>query len=479
MTPVYATEESLDFALNHIERFGDTDIFPIPFEYSAIRSNWTDFKRYLLTQDLDCYSTRPLRRTLSPKHLYGFRIATQLDPIDTIIYTTIAYEIGSQIETARVPIAKNVVYSYRFNPDISSGRFYDNNVGYRHFIQQCQSLSKNPDCSYVVVADIADFFPRIYYHPLENMLDTVTNKSDYARIIKKLLNKWNSSISYGIPVGQTVSRLLAEIAISDIDQALLSENINYCRFSDDFRIFCKDETEAYSCLSFLANCLFVNHGLTLQQIKTKILTKNEFREYFLTTEEMQEEKSLSEKFSDMLSEIGITDWYEEIDYDELSEEDQEKIDSLNLIDILNKELAKDNIDYGLMKFVLGRLTQINNAEAKDVVLSKIEVLYPVFKDVVCYLKGIRKFDTSTKNSIGKKLLSYLTNSFITHLEYHRSWILSVFTEDTEWDNEKVFCKLYSEMLDVFSKRELILAMGRANQYHWFKTQKQNLGQFDP
>jgi hypothetical protein len=474
---VFVTEESLDFALKHIEVFGDTDIFPIPFEYLAIRHNWAELKKYLLRLDLDSYSTRPLRRTLSPKSLYGFRIATQLDPIDTIIYTAIIYEIGNQLEAARVSIAKNNVYSYRFAPDISNGRFYNNSIGYRQFIQQCQSLSDKPEYSHVVVADIADFFPRIYSHPLENMLDSATQKSDYARVIKKMLNKWNNSISYGIPVGQAASRLLAEATISDIDQSLLSENIVYCRFSDDFRIFCKDKKEAYNHLSFLANCLFRNHGLTLQPVKTKILTKTEFKRLFLTTGEMQENKSLSMKFNDILDEIGIEDCYEEFDYDELSDEDKEMIDSLNLVDILREELAKKDIDYGLTKFILGRLLQINSIEAKDIVLCQMEKLYPLFKDVICYLKGIRKIDTSTKHSIGTQLLHSLSNSFVSHLEYHKSWILSVFTEDNEWDHQGEFCKLYSKMPDRFSKRKIILAMGRANQYHWFKTNKLDLGQF--
>lgn len=479
MAPVYITDNSLDFALKHIECFGDTDIFPIPFEYLAIRHGWDKFKDYLIKQDLDCYVTRTLRRTLSPKNLYGFRIATQLDPIDSILYTALIYEVGNQIEVARIPIKKNIVYSYRFNPDLSNGRFYNNNIGYNKFIQRCYKLSNNKKTKYVVVADIADFFPRIYAHPLENILDNVTKYSSYARIIKKLLSYWNNSISYGIPVGQAASRLLAEIAISDIDNAMLSENIAYCRFSDDFRIFCKNKKDAYNCLSFLAKCLFTNHGLTLQQIKTSILTKQEFQDRFLTTEEMHESQSLSEKFSEILGEIGIADWYEDIDYDELSIESQKLIDSLNLTDLLCEELCKSNVDYGLLKFILGRLSQVNNTNAKETVLDNIEVLYPVFKEVVCYLKGIRKFDIKTKHSVGRRLLSYLNNSFVAHLEYHRSWILSIFTENTEWDNQKVFCKMYSNMPDVFSKRKLILAMGRANQSHWFKLQKQNLGQFDP
>lgn len=33
-------EESLDWSLKHIEKFGDTDIFPLPFEFEEICFDW-------------------------------------------------------------------------------------------------------------------------------------------------------------------------------------------------------------------------------------------------------------------------------------------------------------------------------------------------------------------------------------------------------------------------------------------------------
>jgi hypothetical protein len=43
----------LDFALKHIEKFGDTDIFPVPFEFEVIRRQWDQLiKPDLLSRDL-------------------------------------------------------------------------------------------------------------------------------------------------------------------------------------------------------------------------------------------------------------------------------------------------------------------------------------------------------------------------------------------------------------------------------------------
>ena len=72
---------SLDWALNHAERFGNTGIFPLPFEFSAIRHDWDRMKGFLKSEDILKWPVRPNRECLSPKSHYGFRIATQLDPL--------------------------------------------------------------------------------------------------------------------------------------------------------------------------------------------------------------------------------------------------------------------------------------------------------------------------------------------------------------------------------------------------------------
>ena len=79
--------ESIDWAITHIRRYGDTDIFPVPFEYEAIKHSWDNLKKSILEIDIAGYEGRPFRRILVPKQSGGYRVAIQLDPIDTNIYT--------------------------------------------------------------------------------------------------------------------------------------------------------------------------------------------------------------------------------------------------------------------------------------------------------------------------------------------------------------------------------------------------------
>ena len=58
--------KSLDWVLTHIEKYGDTDIFPLPFEYKIIIYFWDNkIKEYLLKQDFNNWTIRDYRRLLT------------------------------------------------------------------------------------------------------------------------------------------------------------------------------------------------------------------------------------------------------------------------------------------------------------------------------------------------------------------------------------------------------------------------------
>lgn len=472
-------ETTLDWALTHIEKCGDTDIFPVPFEFEAIRFDWdSTIKPWLKNVDILQWQFRPHRRCLSPKHRFGFRMSTQPDPIDSIIYTALVAEIGDDIEAARIPKTDNIAFSYRYQ-SCSDGRMYDPDYNWDTFQQRSRQLAENAEYSHVVIADIADFFPRIYSHPLENALSQCTAKNHHASAIKRIIKNWNYSVSYGIPVGSAASRLLAELVIDDVDRGLISEGVTHCRFVDDFRFFCISERQAHEQLALLANLLFENHGLTLQQHKTKIVTIEEFSNTYLRPEQEHEINSLSKGFREILDTLGISDTYEDIDYDNLEPEIQEAINSLNLVEVLQEQLGNEGIDISVVKFILRRLGQIDNSDAVEVVIDNIDELYPVFKEVIEYLHSLRSLSIPMKHDVGRRLIDLLDSSLVGHLEYHRLWVFNTFTRNCDWDNEGRFVNLFNNWNDEFSQRELILAMGRAHLQPWFKNRKRTFTNFSP
>lgn len=464
---------SLEWALNCALNYGDTDIFPDTFEFKAIEFDRSVLD-YLANEDILSWNVGQLRQCLVPKHRYGFRISSQLDPLDFLIYTAIIYEIGQELESTRIELDRNIVHSYRLSPK-PDGQMYSRDYNYTTFRQAAKNQVKSRQFTHVVIADIADFFPRLYEHRVYNALNAATTHTNHAKAISRLLKQWTEHYSYGIPVGPAASHLISEVAINDVDRLLLSEQTVFVRYSDDYRIFCTSIREAHEKLALLANVLFSNHGLTLQQSKTKILDIDKFEAIYLQSEETIELNELTRKFNSIVEELGL-DQYDNFKWGDLPEKEQKELEELNLVEILKEQSDLDDIDIGICKFVLRRLAQIGNEDGLDTVLNNIDKLYPVFKDVVKYITALR-ISPQDKITIGSRMLSLIQGTTVSHLEYHRSWLLNIFTHSEEYNNKDEFVKLYNRFTDEFSQREIILALGRSKQDFWFRTQKQKVFSF--
>ena len=474
--PLTLSEAALDWSLKHAIAWGDTDIFPSIFEFEAIKDDWKNVKKSVQSIDVLEWKVRPYRRCLVPKHRFGFRIATQLDPMDFLVFTALIYEAGVKLEASRIPIADNIVHSYRFAPD-TDGRMYSDKCTYRSFQKASHVACETYQPSHVVIADIADFFPRLYTHRIDNALDDALGIGHmHAMAIKQLIGHWAGAYSYGIPVGSAASRLIAETTISDIDQLLLSEGARYVRYSDDFRFFCDSEAEAYKYLTLIARALIDNHGLTLQQNKTKIVPINVFRTKYLRENDKQELETLSERFYDLLAEIGIEDTYGEIDYDSLPPEYQDAIDQLNLEGILVEQIHEEEPDLSLLKFLLRRLAQLGDTNAIDLIFDNFSKFVPVIRETMEYLLQIESLSAGKKAGLGKKLIKiYRDNtSTASHLEYSRMYLLRPFALDEDWNSDDQYVRIFNDSLDEFSRREILLAMGRGKKDFWFRGRKQNL-----
>ena len=472
------SEESLNWAIGHAIAKGDTDIFPAAFEFQAIKHDWENIKKLLLGEDILRWMSRPLRKCLSPKRKYGFRVATQLDPLDFLILTSLVYEIGADIEAHRLPISNSVeqsVLSCRYAPD-ANGELFDPNYGYRSFQLRAIELAQSGSFSHVVQTDIADFFSRLYLHRVEGAISNATNKNNHVLALSRLLSSFNQTQSYGIPVGPAAARLIAEIAIDDVDKNLRSEGVTFVRYMDDYKIFVESLVEGYEHLTILANSLFRNHGLTLQQEKTSIQPVSRFLDTLTDTAESKELDRLSEKFRELLAAIGMED-YEDIEYDDLDESDREVIDSLNLEELLAEQLKNSEIDQSMTRFLLRRLGQMDNSECVDTIIDNIENTTTVFPQVVQYFSNLRSLTRDERCEIAERLLGQMADSSISRSEYHRVWLFSLFSKGTEWGNSESLARLHSAYQDNFSRRKLVLGLAESKQDYWFRTRKDDVFEF--
>jgi len=465
---------SLNWALAHVSRFGDTDVFPVPFEYHAVSHDWQNIGSALGGIDVLQWTTRPLRILLSPKGRYAFRVITQLDPLDFLIFSALIYEMATDLESRRVPILDGRVFSYRAVP-LADGQLFSPDIGYRQFLDACRAKLLNaPAPAFVATADISDFYARIYHHRLENALHTATTKTNHVRALMRMLSGWNGTETFGIPIGSAPSRLLAETTLADVDEALLAAGIDFVRFNDDYRIFTRSYEQAYRAIAFLADTLYRNHGLTLQPQKTEILSAQIFQDRFLTTPLDRELDSLHSRFEELATELGINNWYEPIEYHDLTEEQQEAIDSLNLVQLFRDELERDEPDTPVLRFVLRRLGQLGDPSVVDDIFTGINKLHSILADICQYVQNLRHLNPQQRSQLGDRMLSLLNGTVVSELPYHRMWILDLFVHSQEWDNEHRFFGLYGVEPDQACRRNLILAMGRARQAHWFQSQWRTL-----
>lgn len=82
-------EASIRWAIKHIMLEKDTDLFPKLKEYDLFNDNLDYVVHKLKDIDIGNYIWQPYRKFIIPKAEYSYRVATQLDPVDNILFTAI------------------------------------------------------------------------------------------------------------------------------------------------------------------------------------------------------------------------------------------------------------------------------------------------------------------------------------------------------------------------------------------------------
>jgi hypothetical protein len=156
--------------------------------------------------------------------------------------------------------------------------------GYRSIIPFLNpvDLSKERACarsgaSYLLKADISHFYPSLYTHAVgwavDPKLRLKSNWKNYKLLGKRLdqcLMDADGKISQGIPIGNDISFLLAELVLSQIDIKLKVSAERACRWYDDYELAFDTRHEAETALKQINRELRKFH-LRLNPKKTSIL----------------------------------------------------------------------------------------------------------------------------------------------------------------------------------------------------------------
>jgi hypothetical protein len=462
--------KSLEHAIRHLCRYGDTDVFPHLPEINFLREHEPDIIAELKLLDLDSYDPTGAFEGLGPKSRYGFRIVHQLPFYDTVLLLAAVIDIGKQIEAHR-PAPKGIeAFSYRFSPD-GKGSLFRLGRSYKDWLKaQLSFVQGSLKIKQVILTDISDFYSRINFHRLENLLDEAAPKHGAGRFIKKHIRMIRATQSFGIPVGGSAARLLAELALVDTDKALQQEGHSATRFVDDFRIFLRADQNAYEVLSSLAEQLQKNEGLSLNVAKTAVLSRSDFLDVL---------KSMLADAADQAEGAALAGLTSSLYFDdEPDPEEFEKLKSMNLLGFLQDEVGKDTFDMGQIKVIFRALRLATPTEAIDYLKTNFHELVVFSKDIVLLMEALEQKNPGCFDGLSNSVIAAILSPPAASVQLIRTWLLELFVRGIVPITDAGIKKLdtLSTSLD---RRQCFLIRGRKGSNNFFRKHKTGFDHFSP
>lgn len=424
-------KQHFELAVKNIIRYGDTDIFPFPYETRMFEDAFDDVVASLV-ETHNNFKNRlneapPVNvSTTSTVGYTGYRWATQIDPYWNAYFLGLVISLGDEIEASRC--SRKQVYSYRFKADTADSSLFDREIGWRNFQQDSLDLANaSPNLPYVVSCDIADFYPRVYHHRLENALDRLDSTKERSFKIKKLLQSFSGTNSYGLPVGGPAARLLAELSLDSLDHLLELHQIQFKRYVDDFIIFAESKEQAHSHLTFLSRKLMENEGLTLQKTKTNLMSREEF--ISLTTARLRgfdedEDSPLKARFLSLPIRYDPYSPNAAVEYEEI----KASLGDFDLLGMLGAEMQKSKINQPFSRQLIRAFAVTEPhvlSNAFRIIFDSISDLYPIFSTVAqVAIANWERFEPAAQQSIVDALLKLVRDdSFILKTEINLAYVI--------------------------------------------------------
>ena len=481
------TEKSALFAVRNVARHGDTDVFPFPLENHWFHDSEETVTALLMELDKsfdDWLRAYPVNfaTCLSSVGYNGFRAATQIDPIWNAYLLALLLEIGLDIEAARLPIAKDLVFSYRFKPSEDRSTLFDQEVGWAKFHRT--ALERAASFEFIVSTDISDFYPRIYHHRLENALNQATRETEVVRRVMEILKRLSGGTSYGLPVGGNAARLLAELLLNRTERLLRASNIPFCRFVDDYLLFSDSRESAQVALVQLSEVLLTNEGLTLARAKTRIMSRSEF----VRSSPFAEPAVADSADEGMAREfLGIRLAYDPYSptadghYEQLRGE----LQRFDITGMLARELHKSRIDDSLTRQLV-KSVRFLQPELRDAAVSSVirnfRTLYPIFSSVAIMLHRLMPdLSEETQREVFETIrVLNAQRSHILLVPANLSFAIRILAFDRAEETDALLIDIYHRpKTDMMVKRDVLLAMSRRRVDYWLSEQLRRFSVLTP
>lgn len=470
--------ESIEWALTHVFTMKDTDLFSKPVEIEILYENFEEAIDMIANIDMGNYQWKTARRFIIPKKELSYRLATQLDPIDSILFAGLIYEFGQQIEDRRIGINENKVFSYRFSPN-KLGYIYTLEDSWRNFWNTAEINMYEHE--YAVCLDISDFYNQIYHHTVENELIISQFPNEITKSIMKLLEELTTKTSRGIPIGPHCSHLLAEMTLIPIDSFINVKYGCFCRYADDIVIFCDDYIEAQTIVYEMAEFIDGQQRLVLNTGKTKIYKKEEFVDL---CNKMSQDNPINELEVEMVYTLDKYDvnLYTLTQVINLSDEDMEIFSKEKIEECLDSYLSCDDPNFERIKWLYRRLSQIRVETAVEYTVGNLHRLMPAISEIIHYLVSVGESEKCNLdlNAIGDMVFTLYKSKLVQCNPYLKISLISLFASTNQYNHIRKLIELYkSETEEV--KREILIACYKSEAkndlYSWVYSLKEHASNY--
>lgn len=426
----HLTRESVDFARNHVSAFWDSDFFPKAFEFYALWAHWDEVADYLTETDINDLQVVLPRTIPAPKPDGSYRIVHQLDLLNTLAYTAMAYLIAEGVERARPDPDLKIACSYRIALDAPAGKFFGEGSGFGDFVEQSRVHAEA--YSYVLVADITDFYNQIYQHRLQNAISSASPALiDIANDIERFLRRLNDGVSHGVPVGPAASIIMSEAVLLDIDDFVLSSRFEHTRYVDDFRVFSNSQSDLRALHQDLTAYLHANHRLVLASRKTEIIEAREFLDTVLDDPEEIERREIHAA----LQQIGPINGYDFQDDEPDNLPDDVGARAEVMQELMDRVCSLRPLDLGLARHVLRRCRRYKIRAIVPQLLAHFDFFAPVMNDVVLYLDAV--INHSFLERHGAILQHLFQSDGVQDRQFARYWISHLIVRNAHlWSREE-------------------------------------------
>jgi len=411
-----------------VEIHGASDFFPQPFEVRALRHSWSKVRPVLEKIDLLAYEPTAAIEMIAPKFGYTVRPVHLLDPVDLVLFIGLTFRFAPLLETKRKTYQQDRVFSNHFLLPRPGRPAYVPLVATDADRYRTQVNIRSLGSGAVATADVADFFARVYHHRLESAIAAIGGNELLSRSLMRFIGGWSHGTSYGIPTGPLVSNLLAESVLIEVDEYLLSMNIEFVRLADDYVLFGSSESECAAALHELGRRLLLSEGLTLNASKTRVWSRGDFRK--LRVMPKSAEEALRRRIVD---DVFGGDPYAHADYDELTPDQRAAVDSVDAEGWLEAALATEPADTAAIKFLLHFLSAFRRPELVEPILANLARLIPVSEAVGRFLLSLVGLPVAESQRLGGILVEHMQKSDYLP-DFQAMWLLEPFVHSPLWNH---------------------------------------------